>query len=247
MPYKNKQHKILSDYILTQALFKKSVEYLGGKCSLCQNSNIHILCFHHLDKSTKEFDFGGSRIRKSFDKIELELDKCQLLCINCHKEIHYNDKEILSYSQYRHRKFKNLLLSYKNKFNCEQCSYSKCEGALEFHHTNSVEKEIQLSNLTKKSYKSIDDLDKHICYELEKCMVLCSNCHMLQHTNIEKYNLYKDKIEEKFINYKPIKRVDLDKLKELYNSKIKIEDIATIMGHYPATIYVALHKLGLHI
>jgi hypothetical protein len=246
VPHKDPKQKSICSYILTQALFKKSIDYLGSKCKICGNNNIHNLCFHHIDKHSKDFTLGGNRIRKSFDKVQIELDKCQLLCNNCHKELHFNENDIISYRQYKHRAFKNLLLSYKKIFNCELCGYHKCEAALEFHHINSSEKELQISKITC-LYKSIEEFPKSILNELDKCQVLCSNCHQIQHTNLEKYNLYKNKIEEKSINYKKIKRVDNSKLIELYKQNISVEDIAKNMGHYPATIYLALYKNGLHL
>jgi len=51
--------------------------------------------FHHLDP--KEKDFNPSRLKKySFDdRVKCELDKCILVCSNCHREIHHeiNQKE----------------------------------------------------------------------------------------------------------------------------------------------------------
>lgn len=51
--------------------------------------------FHHKDPSKKDFGISSAGTTKSFERIKLELDKCDLLCSNCHKEIHSN-KTILS-------------------------------------------------------------------------------------------------------------------------------------------------------
>ena len=67
----------------------KAVEYLGGKCSKCgYDKCIGALDFHHLDPSTKEANWGKIRLWE-WSKIETELDKCVLLCSNCHRETHY--------------------------------------------------------------------------------------------------------------------------------------------------------------
>lgn len=64
-----------------------AVEYLGGKCSLCGYGKcISALEFHHRDPRQK--DFGISGTNKSFESIKAELDKCILVCANCHREIH---------------------------------------------------------------------------------------------------------------------------------------------------------------
>ena len=65
---------------------EKSVVYKGGKCIVCgYNTCNRSLHFHHRDPSEKDFDF--SKIR-SWEKTRKELDKCSLVCSNCHGEIH---------------------------------------------------------------------------------------------------------------------------------------------------------------
>lgn len=67
---------------------KQAVEYKGGKCIKCKYSkSLSALEFHHLDSSKKDFSFSRCKSR-SFEKIKAELDKCILLCANCHREIH---------------------------------------------------------------------------------------------------------------------------------------------------------------
>ncbi len=67
---------------------KQCISYKGGKCCKCgYNKCDDALDFHHLNPSVKEF--GISQIRyRSFDSIKKELDKCILVCSNCHREIH---------------------------------------------------------------------------------------------------------------------------------------------------------------
>lgn len=65
----------------------KLVEYKGGKCERCgYNKCLGALDFHHLDPNEKDFGIGG--VTKSFDKMKKEVDKCILVCANCHREIH---------------------------------------------------------------------------------------------------------------------------------------------------------------
>ena len=66
------------------------VDYKGGKCQICgYNKYYGALDFHHLDPNTKDPDWIKLRQRK-LEKIKEELDKCILLCSNCHKEVHAN-------------------------------------------------------------------------------------------------------------------------------------------------------------
>lgn len=72
---------------------KKAVEYKGGCCSICGYKKcLSALEFHHPDPSQKE-RFSNSRglnRRKSFENQKPEIDKCVLVCSNCHREIHEN-------------------------------------------------------------------------------------------------------------------------------------------------------------
>jgi len=73
---------------------EKAVEYKGGKCVICEyNKCISALEFHHLDPSKKDFTLSKNMCT-AWDKIKDELDKCILVCANCHREIHDNLLEI---------------------------------------------------------------------------------------------------------------------------------------------------------
>ncbi len=70
------------------ALKQKCLQYKGGKCENCgYNKSNRALTFHHLDPSEKEFSISGKHCRK-WEVIRKELDKCKLLCANCHAEEH---------------------------------------------------------------------------------------------------------------------------------------------------------------
>jgi len=67
---------------------KDAVNYKGGKCQICGYcKNYGTLEFHHRDPKTKDFDWTKMRLR-SWKRIIEELDKCDLLCSNCHGEKH---------------------------------------------------------------------------------------------------------------------------------------------------------------
>ena len=68
----------------------KGIEYLGGKCSRCGYDKCpDALEFHHLNPEEKDSDYRKMRYR-SFEKVKKELDKCILVCANCHREIHFS-------------------------------------------------------------------------------------------------------------------------------------------------------------
>ena len=68
-------------------LREMALEYKGAKCQNCgYDKCIQALEFHHLDPSIKDFSLSG--VTKSWKNLKIELDKCILLCANCHREIH---------------------------------------------------------------------------------------------------------------------------------------------------------------
>ena len=70
-------------------LKKMGVEYLGGKCIKCgYNKCVWALEFHHKNPNEKDFTFSRYG-NLSWEKLKKELVKCDLVCSNCHKEIHF--------------------------------------------------------------------------------------------------------------------------------------------------------------
>lgn len=72
----------------------KAIQYKGNKCVDCDVPHPEypsdVYEFHHLNKKEKDFNWTQLRL-KSWDKIKLELDKCVLLCANCHRIRHYKE------------------------------------------------------------------------------------------------------------------------------------------------------------
>lgn len=74
-------------------LKKWAVDLLGGSCSVCgYNKCIGALDFHHTDPSKKDFSIAD---KKSKTAIESELEKCIVVCKNCHSEIHAGITKII--------------------------------------------------------------------------------------------------------------------------------------------------------
>ena len=70
-------------------LKEQCVSYKGGQCSVCGYKKcLSALEFHHVDPKEKKYSISKARGRK-FENLKDELDKCVLLCRNCHAETHY--------------------------------------------------------------------------------------------------------------------------------------------------------------
>lgn len=94
-----KQWRLVNkEYIITKQREDKrkrkelAIEYLGGKCSKCLNIfHPAVYEFHHKNPETKDRD-PSKMLQLSWKRLEAELDKCLLLCANCHRLLHHGDK-----------------------------------------------------------------------------------------------------------------------------------------------------------
>lgn len=211
-----------------------AVNYKGGKCEICgYNTSLKALEFHHKDPEQKEFSISKYRYIKIIDgDFKQELDKCLLLCANCHREEHQrlylekinkqknidiqtNEnstdeikyckacdtnksikefylcnnkrkgiKEHFSYCKSCliqktidiQKQVKKEAVEYKgNKCHC--CGYNKENAALEFHHLDPTKKDFSIASIN----KSIGHITDKVKDELDKCVLLCANCHREVH------------------------------------------------------------------
>ena len=68
---------------------QKQIDYKGGCCQICQYDGcMSALEFHHIDPNEK--DIEPTKLKHVFEEARWkpELDKCVLLCSNCHREVH---------------------------------------------------------------------------------------------------------------------------------------------------------------
>lgn len=76
----------------------------------------------------------------------------------------------------RTKLYKQKLNIYKVTKGCSVCGYNKCASALDFHHNND-EKIENIANIVNRNWK--DTLT-----EIQKCVLLCSNCHREVHAGV---------------------------------------------------------------
>lgn len=72
---------------------------------------------------------------------------------------------------------------YKFAKGCARCGYNRCARSLEFHHTNAEDKEAVVSRLLGQGASL-----KKLTIEIEKCVLLCANCHGEVHANEKEFN-----------------------------------------------------------
>lgn len=103
---------------------RRCVEYLGDECADCHGKyHDAVYDFHHLDPSKKDFNVASGSTR-NWDASKKELDKCVLLCANCHRIRHTDGERDLEYKMSMARQ----------SFNCKVCGKTTSYG-----HTKCVE------------------------------------------------------------------------------------------------------------
>ena len=84
-----RQYLIAAVHKRRKKIRQEALEYKGGACEYCgYNRCSDALEFHHTDSSGKDFSISDKGYTRSWAKVKEELDKCVLLCANCHREIH---------------------------------------------------------------------------------------------------------------------------------------------------------------
>lgn len=211
----------------------KAINEKGGCCCVCGNNNIEHLSFHHTSMKDKECTI--SSLLTSHNKwniIQKELEKCILVCENCHREIHY--QQDLEKNDKRYTNVKDSYLYYLNTISCSVCGYSKCKRSLDLHHKD--DKKIEFCNIRKR-LNTIEDLDEIIRDELDKCIVLCANCHRTEHFNKEKYGMYEEHIIKKSNNLcEKQSKIDRNVVKKYLESGMKQIQISKILNCSRGTI-----------
>lgn len=80
---------------LERERYQKKKHFIDSQkcqCAKCGDTRTYVLDFHHKDKDEKEFTIG--RLKKgSLELIQNEINKCAVLCANCHREFHFLEKE----------------------------------------------------------------------------------------------------------------------------------------------------------
>ena len=93
--YQNNHDKQLAR---VQQRRKELIEWFSAlkatlNCSICGENHPACLDFHHKDATTKDFDIaimvsnGNNK-----EKILAEIAKCDVMCSNCHRKFHYNER-----------------------------------------------------------------------------------------------------------------------------------------------------------
>ncbi len=80
----------------------------------------------------------------------------------------------------RKQELREWFSNYKQQLECELCGENH-PATIHFHHTNPKEKEIEISKTINQGWSK-----ERIMTEINKCQVLCANCHFKLHYDLAK-------------------------------------------------------------
>ncbi len=93
--YEKRKYKERAEYMKKAVARRRkkikemAVMYKGGKCEFCGYSKyLGALEFHHINPEDKSFGLSLDGLTRSWARVLIEVDKCILVCSNCHREIH---------------------------------------------------------------------------------------------------------------------------------------------------------------
>ena len=61
-------------------------------CAKCGEKRIHVLDLHHIDPDGKVSEIAHMVKSSSFESLQQEINKCIVLCANCHRDFHFLEK-----------------------------------------------------------------------------------------------------------------------------------------------------------
>jgi hypothetical protein len=156
------------------------IELKGGCCKECgYNKNIASFEFHHRDPRQKEYQLDVRKLSNtSMIKLMSEVEKCDLLCANCHRELHSPDLNIENVKLLINNVNDSVLLIKEiGKPKCVDCG---CE--INYTHKRCVE-------CNNKNKRTVERPDLHILLKeiQDNSQEWCANKYGVSRTSIRRW------------------------------------------------------------
>jgi len=216
-------------YALKWAKKIRSIQELGNKCQQCGDDNIVHLDFHHLSGKDRNI---GKLLLYRWSRLQREIKKCILLCRNCHLMHHFPEANPT----------KVKLMEMTRMKKCHKCGYNKNPTCLDFHHERDT-KEFGISRAYIKDRLKIPI--ERIISEIEKCSLLCRNCHADEHFDKKRFDLLWPVIQKKMQTYIEQDKISIhtkSRIFNLKNSGHSIRKIAASVGCSKSSVHNILRS-----
>jgi len=218
--------------------------------------------FHHRDPKSKEFTIGNKVGHLIFDKLKVELDKCDLLCCHCHRTLHAGD-HLSEYTQRMDETLKTLEILRKNDGVIKKIGLSKNYSKEMMTSLIDNGKTIKdISKILKEPYRAVQALlakynletkeGKRPRISKESSIIRdYTTFHYSMDRVCSKYSLDPESVTKILIEKDiPIRksmkniRLDIDRIKQLLDSGISKSKISKIVGCGDYSIYRICKKMG---
>lgn len=100
--YRKKHYELNKDKYINKAKiykieFSKWFEDLKKelKCAKCGENRFWVLDFHHKDPLLKEDNVSLLAQNQNKKAVLKEIEKCEVLCSNCHRDLHYQERQVV--------------------------------------------------------------------------------------------------------------------------------------------------------
>jgi len=190
MPYKDKQKQ--KEYQKKHYLDNKetyaarSKEWREGLYTKLKEYKSTLACLYCGKQGCIDFHHNGDKTdtvsniirRHSWERTLEEIKKCDAVCVNCHRKLHKrNGQKYLEDTDdpilQNKREMTRWFYEYKSKLKCEICGETE-SCCLDFHHKK--DKIEIVAVCASKGWSK-----KRILEEIDKCIILCGNCHRELH------------------------------------------------------------------
>lgn len=194
--YKNRDHRIS----VKEDRIKRLRQWLSNykrnfcDCERCGEEFAACLDFHHDGEKTNNISKmvnAGYSVRR----LREEIEKCRVLCANCHQKEHHpvdewatksgsiqfpviSEKHKFDFNDNRKRRanLRHWVFTYKARSSgCSTCEV-KDPRCLEFHHIDPGSKDGTIGQMIANQ----PPLSK-LFHEISKCKIVCRNCHRKHH------------------------------------------------------------------
>lgn len=186
--YKNREHRIQTKESRRKEMKRWFYELKRDEfsCRRCGESRPPAIDFHHTERTGREV---SAMVNDGFsrERISREIKHCVALCANCHRREHSHsndfqikakrtlERQIERASEHEARDLRRqwTFVHKRESDGCERCDAAD-PVCLDFHHTGNKTKEV--SHLISFGHS----LSK-IRQEIQRCRLLCANCHRVEH------------------------------------------------------------------
>ena len=133
---------------------------------------------------SEKLEIGYSTVKKYTKGLKTIIPNTKYVCRSCNKagkNFFYKNLPYQCKNCWNHRTYNSTLekvaeyMASRGGAKCQKCGYDRYVGALEFHHRDPIEKDPKWHRGWSISKLAI---------ELDKCDILCSNCHREVHAEM---------------------------------------------------------------